>query len=514
MTTLLHLSPDGPRYWSRNRTGWQPLDQPPAPSEEPVWVVTDLAEESLVEIDIPRLWGSNRTALIERQLATRFPDTPYRLRLPIEHGQTFAERLTPTHHTLFGISADKINAELDSRNLQVAGLCASTQLLTHIGSQRKLPNELFVILPGPSWLRVVFIRNRVPLLTRLAPTADAAAQAEEIIRTHRYLENNRILQRGTQPPPVLILGASHALAAPLAAARLTLIAPPAPWQAQPPGDWQTALFDLAIRQQPYGQLAPTQRRIVYLARKTQRAALITAGLCLLTGGLAAAGNLQSLISARTQIATARTTLQQLDGNLAELDQRISRFGVAPDLMRRAVALERDEIIRAPQIQPHLQLLGQAIDGDSGLRLSSLEWQLLAAHTPPCTRHLTDAASTTDKPSGDASPPPSEEATRTDTSPAPKVELAFELLLPGSVGPRTRAQLLRQLSARLAALPGATIYLDPAAQLTRGTLRGGALLAGEENKNFTWCMTLAGAQPTPGTDTQPNPLPSTLSQERP
>jgi hypothetical protein len=46
MTTLLHLGAAGRQLWARNRNGWQPLIGEPD-TRQPVWVVTDLAEESL-----------------------------------------------------------------------------------------------------------------------------------------------------------------------------------------------------------------------------------------------------------------------------------------------------------------------------------------------------------------------------------------------------------------------------------------------------------------------------------
>lgn len=291
MKTLLHLSPAGRQYWRRTRQGWQPLTGDPD-TRDPLWVVTDLAEESFAEIETPRLYGRDRNDLLDRQLATRFPDTPYRSRLKVDHGGKLIERLVPTRFTLFGITAaDKLNAEFDARNISIAALCPTSLLLTRMARHKQLPPDLFVVLPSTAGLRIVFVKNRIPILTRLAPIPDqVAAQAEEIIRTHRYLENVRTLQRGSQPPPVMILGNAAAFAAPLGAARLELVAPPPPWNNAAYNDWRLPLFDLALREQPFGQLAPVARRTVYLARRLRQGALAAAAAAVVAGLLAAGTN--------------------------------------------------------------------------------------------------------------------------------------------------------------------------------------------------------------------------------
>ena len=80
MKTVLHLTPGGSQYWLKGRDGWQPHDGPPS---GPVWVVTDLAEEGFAEIQIPRIFGRDRQNYVSRQVASRFPDTPYRTTLPV-----------------------------------------------------------------------------------------------------------------------------------------------------------------------------------------------------------------------------------------------------------------------------------------------------------------------------------------------------------------------------------------------------------------------------------------------
>ena len=79
LKTLLHLAPDGAQLWQKTKGQWLPLDRAHRGS---VWIVTDMAEETISEIKVPRLYGRDRAGFINRQLSSRFPETPYKLALP------------------------------------------------------------------------------------------------------------------------------------------------------------------------------------------------------------------------------------------------------------------------------------------------------------------------------------------------------------------------------------------------------------------------------------------------
>ncbi|MBP9712330.1 MAG: hypothetical protein KBD60_01400 [Sterolibacterium sp.] len=504
-TTLLHLTSAGAQRWQRTRQGWQalPADTPIDPLN-PLWVVTDLAEESFVDIEIPRLYGRDRGDLIERQLATRFPDTLYRTRLNLAHSPGLAERMAPTRHTLFGLGgADKIDALFDANTdshtgadtLPIAALCPTSLLLTHLGRHKSLPADLFIILPSPQALRIVVLKNRLPVLTRLVTVAaDAAQQAEEIIRTHRYLENTRVLVRGAPPPPTLILGDRTAYSAPLAAARFELIAPPPPWSSQPPADWRFPLFDLAVQKQPFGQLAPIRRRTVYFTQTLRRLAYRATLASLLTGAVAAGFNVDELFTHLNEKSQNQHTTEQMNQQLAELEQHSARFGVSHDFMQRALALQQNEITDAPAFDRQLRQIAHALDDPDtarNIRLSHLEWRLLPAGATACEKWRTSAAP--DTPGSPQEAPAAEPSTtETTATPPSQAEIQFELLL-GASSPRVRLETLRRLSARLHALDGIKLFNDPSTTLNKETLRGGAQ-ADSSDKNPSVCLSLPGATP--------------------
>ena len=90
MKTVLHLTPAGSQLWRKGPAGWQAHD---GASSGPVWVLTDLAEEGFADLQVPRIFGRDRQAFVARQLASRFPDTPYRTVLPAARGGSQRARI-------------------------------------------------------------------------------------------------------------------------------------------------------------------------------------------------------------------------------------------------------------------------------------------------------------------------------------------------------------------------------------------------------------------------------------
>ncbi len=106
MKTLLYITPNGTQYWQRNKSSWSVLSQAESTDlKGNLWILTDLAEETFAEIQVPRLLGSNRTDFLKRQLRSRFPETLYRLALPTREGSNFIKRLASPHQTLFAVDA-------------------------------------------------------------------------------------------------------------------------------------------------------------------------------------------------------------------------------------------------------------------------------------------------------------------------------------------------------------------------------------------------------------------------
>ena len=481
MKTVLHLASSGSQLWCKTRDGWQAHDGPPT---GPLWVVSDLAEESFSEIQVPRIFGRDRQAFIARQLASRFPDTPFRTTLPPPPGGSLMERIAPPRLTLLGVdAARRVNASLDALSVPVAGVWAMSMLLANIGCKKTLPSELFVVLPASDGLRIVFIKNRVPALSRLIPGASKPQdQAAEIIRTLRHLENTRVLGRTELRHSVLILGDSNGIASLLSHDHLDLIAPPPPWTTTPPSDWRFALFDLVLTS-PAGQLAPLSRRTKFVAARLSQPAYACAALSLGLALWAAGDNLRDIVASHSSRDQIHGSMQKLAAQVSEADQKMAGFGVAAELVRKAVLLDREEIISAPSLPAQMHRLGEVIGRHEGVRLEQLEWRIVPTAQPSCIL----GAPT---PSGGAEAPATGDAV-----PSKRLaEISFVLTLPEDQPVKTRALSVASLSSMLGKLEGATLIRDPAKGLAQATLHGGG--TGEKTeKSLSWCLTLAGQPPT-------------------
>lgn len=476
MKNVLHLTSSGSQLWRKSRDGWQTSDGPPVGS---VWVVTDLAEESFAEIQIPRIFGRDRQGFIARQLASRFPDTPYRTTLSPRPTGGLMDRLAPPRQTLVGLdAAQRVNSALDTLTAPVAGVWAMSMLLAQIGCKKTLPPELFVVLPAPDALRIVFIKNRIPVLSRLIPgVIEARDQAAEITRTLRHLENIRVLDRAERRHGVLLLSDAQDMASLLAPDRLDLLPAPPPWTTSSPSDWRFALFDLALTSPP-GQLAPLARRTKYVATRLRPPAYAAAALSLILALWASVGNLRDISAYNAGSNQTQGNIQSLATRLSDVELKMAGFGVPAELVRRAVTLEREEITLAPSLATHMQQLGQIVAQDDAARLTQLEWRIVPTGQTVCALGAPRVA-------GNSEPP----AVADTAEPKRVVEISFNVALAQEQPSRARAQSVAGLSAKLRELKGVTLVQDPGKGLELVTLSGGGT-SPTPDKPLSWCLTLA------------------------
>lgn len=482
MNRVLFITPGESRWWRREGGDWVSGS---AESDDPVWVVTDLAEESLNEFKVPRLYGRDRSAFVQRQVAGRYPDTPFCGAIPNPAQGDPLGSLVPTRYVMFGIdAAERIDTELDAMRAPLAGLWPISMLMGVLASHRTLPPDLFVVLPGPESLRIVYLRNRIPILTRLTLTPDQPdAQIDEIVRTIRHLENTQAVSRDSKGFPVLFLGDSTRIEPLLAPARLTRVELPQKGAAVV-SDWRHALFDLVLKS-PVGQVAPLARRVGFLSAKLSRIARYLALLIFIVGLFAASSNLLSIYRKVEQRLAVAEQIEDLDQQIDGLNAHIASYGVSPDIVRKAMALAENEIDSAPDIEPYLRMVSQTIARDPNLRIKELQWRLIAPGVEPCVASLAQGGATGS--GGEAKTPGSD---------VRRVELGFELGIPESYGPRDRALTLRAVSGAVATVEGVTVLLDANKEQASGSLRGGSIVSGATQ--LKWCLTL------PGTSAKPKP----------
>ena len=483
MKTLLHIGPHGAQCWQKSQAGWQLQTDAPT---GPVWALTDLTEEGLAQIQIPRLLGRDRRDYTRRQLAHRFPDTLFRIALAQRGSGSFMQRLAAPSQLLLAVDANEcLQAALVSQAATLAGLWSTSMLLALIGRHPNLPPDLFIVKPGRGGLRVVFLQDRCPVLTRLAPATDQATeQAAEIARTLHHLENTREIARSKRRHAVLFLGESAGLAAALAAQGLDRVTPPPPWHNGYPRDWQFALFDLALKS-PIGQLAPLEQRAAFLGQRLRRSAYAASALVLGMAGFAGNGQFQASVATQHERDQIQTQVQQVQVELAQAKQGAGRWSVTPQRLRLALSLDQQEVTMAPDIAAAMSSVAEIVEHHAPARVRRLDWQLLSGADVACVARGSNSAPATTTESANALPHP--------------VELRLELALDATATAQARTRTLAEMTRELSQLSGATLLLDPARERFENTLSSDS-----QAPTANWCLTLANPlDPQPKPTVQPS-----------
>ena len=483
MTTVLHISTAGPTWWKKTPTGWDAASEP---TQGYAGVVTDLAEETFAEITVPRIFGADRANYVQRQLQSRFPETSFRIALPAVSEGSFMERLAPPRQTLTGVEpGERIQSALQGLQVSVAGVWSTSLLLAQLGKKAPMPADLFIVLCQPQSMRILFLKQRSPVLTRLiTATQSAPEQAAEIVRTLRHLENTHVIERENQRFGLLLLGAAPGLAQALAGERLDPVAPPAPWNKAAVADWNHVLFDMAVKNPP-GQLAPVPYRATYLARKWAQAAQVAGALCLAAIMWVASGSINAALDAYSARNVLQADMQSIAAKVAETDSAISVIGVTPELVSKAVAIDKEEITSAPSMQADMERLSRVIGSVPGVQLKSMQWQVLGANDKACA----DGGSVSGAPAPVAPAAPSAESAA-NAAPALKGEVQFSVLVPEGTGPRLLAQQTAEISRQLTLVKGISVLQDPVSRLRQGVITAGGVKV-QTDGEIQWCITMAG-----------------------
>lgn len=492
MPTILYVTAEDATWWSQTsaKGPWTAL---PGPILGPVSVVTELTEETLLEISVPRVFGSDRSKFVARQLANRFPDTRFRAALPPQPTGGLMDRLAPPQQVLVAVDPpDRLQAALSQVQGPLAGVWSTSLLLTQLAKRHALPATLLMVLSHANTTRIVFLKNHAPLLTRLVAANDTAAdQAAEVLRTIRHLENTRVIERGTQRLTALLMGTGKGLAAILSADRVDAWPLPSKWSGHTETDWRGVLFDLA-RHQPPGQLAPLALRTTFAAQRLEKSARIAIGVCLAATVAAGSGSVLALLQDRNTKTLLNANSQALAVQIAEVEAIITAFGVSPELLRRALALDHDEITTAPSIAAQLTEVSRAFSPIAGARIKNLQWQLLPA-SATSSACPSDASAQTAIATPAAAPTPPVDAA---AAPVRQVELKMTVTLGPDAGPRLRLQQATRITENLRALPGVSVLQDPALNLRDGDLSSGGAGRAEPERTLQWCLVLPGNAPHP------------------
>lgn len=477
MKTVLFIDSSGQRYFQCIAGMWRLISEPN--SKDSLWVLVNLPTESLELIDLPRITGRDRSNFLQRRLNGLFPESSYRTAHILSGGM-----LKPGKVMLSGFNAIKDIAGVQGEQAATfVGLWGAAAVLGMM-ARKFVPADVLLVLPSAHELRILVIKDRIPVFTRYV-FCDGFNNVNEILLTRNYLEDQQIFESG-KTPPVLFLGDSSSAEATLQNDELTFL--PVPKEFLPKGEagWLQPLFNYIISSPP-GQLAPLASRARYYARKVRRAAYGAALVSLVGVSLYGQGDWRGLVEMQLRERTLHSETRAASTERERLKKQISDMGADPELVRQAKEFADQEITAAPDVETFFALAAAAIADLPDVRVKSLTFHL-----------VTDSASSCQDRSAQSSayqvgsvPPVAGVGGAAMNSPR-QAEVELTIMWPGDLSLRAKAEERKRISASLQGVVGVTILRDPTIVARSAILRGGAGGSAEQSED-SWCMGVSWKQ---------------------
>lgn len=496
MKTVLFINSSGARYFRRDNGNWRLIDKPDR--NDKLWVIANLSEEMLEPLQVPVLFGSDRSHFLERHLSASFPHSQYRA-APIVSGNRFK----PSTVVLTGLTAaDTVTRELNKLDVTIAGVWGMSILLTLIAHRLSLKNIMLVI-PSAHYLRILVIKDGIPVITRCIHRYSEDSDREndgdsnEILRTRQHLENRHIFEHDALPP-ILYLGEASTVSSHLSRAGITLH--PLPAELAPRGEtaYLHPLLEL-VTTSPRGQLAPLQLRARHLAENVRDAARAGILASLLAAIVFGQQDFRALIDLFGREKTLTAELQKAVNERERLAGRISSTGKDPALVRQATKFSALEMDAAPTPESILQFTAAAIADLPQVRIKSLTFRFPKPGDHYCQGRSVINLPLIDK-KLDLSLPGGSMPAEPD-NPTRYTELQFSILLTEAMPPAAQAEIRKHISAALKAREGVQLMQDPAAFSLINTLKGGFGMSNTETENL-WCMSIPWRTTPPGETGKP------------
>lgn len=413
--------------------GWLPARGAVVPGEPPAGAslvaVVDSADEMHAVTTLPAVRGSHAIRLLQRRLEREYPDTGLRAAIRLKRRGPGA----PAEAVLLALSAD---AEL-VRRLEALGeahaLCAVTTpsllVAAWLRRARLRPRRLLVMLPTPAGLRLVFIEDGQPSLSRLMPPLDTSGgTAGEIARTIEYLQNTNRLERN-EALEIWCWGMSAEDAAACEPGRIAHVfsaAPHRPNLPDPQRDGLPALLALASTLPAGTQLAADALRLGWFARQAGRWSRGLAAAVLLIAIGASIVFTQRAQSLQREAAQVRASYSAISSNRAELDARLAERGLQLEDVLVLPAAAQALRTSAVALEEAFAVVGRSFGAETALQLQALEFRSM--------------------PLPAMSAPEAFGCDGEELPPAPIVKVAFGL--PEELDLRTRSAALAKLRASL------------------------------------------------------------------
>jgi hypothetical protein len=350
-------------------------------------VVLDIADETHTVDNVPVVRGGADAALLaRRRLEREFPGVTLKtlLRVRRRRRENVADVVLIAADTAARHSAAlaEFAGQHDLRGVYTPAMLVA-EWLRRAGQMHR---QVLVVLPTPAGLRLVFVDQGRPLLSRLMPQFDAEAAAVEIGRTVQYLHNTQRVNRDA-PVEIWFWGMADSLVEdclPAGDTYRVVATPAAPRLPDPAGGGFQALLQLVATRPPRDQLAPHKLRVGWIAVLTRRwslgmaAAVLVMGFAMAFWFVRSAGDLRAAtVSLREQEAA---TVARRAGIEADLRLQGLSLQQVQDLPEAAAAVQAGRV----PLREALEVAGRVFGAQSGIALQTLEFQSAPLAGAPAT----------------------------------------------------------------------------------------------------------------------------------
>jgi hypothetical protein len=457
----------------------QPLPVPP-PTAQSVRVVVDLIEETHGVIKVPALMGSDRTGFIRQQMQSLLPDVILRANWQTLASQPWLPKAFQIHAV--GVASQTLQTALDQEVAQkrpVQGVWPLSYLMAQWAAKQpslKTSAWLFLCLGLPHGLRMVLLKQGVPVFSRLLLDLGPVQQAHEISVTLKYLIDNRMLDRAVQPGIVLMqpgIGLAQALQDEGVTVLSAVLAQSA----------QGVLADvLALAGgKALGQMAPPPVRRYFLARQARQGLILIGALLALGGTWMVAGQAQTVLDQLEQTRQWQQQTRDMASKAQSIQQGIAASGVDTNMMRLTIEVKQRELQAGIDQPAALMRLGQLMQAQPEAELVRSNLSLVTSvcgGVPPIasvagaggvvsvTRRLSSGQTTAD----------------TDL----RAEWQFEIRPASGLSPRTRQQVLDELGKTVRGWPEWQVHSDPVQSASGAVIASNQAGSGPGN-DWRWCL---------------------------
>jgi hypothetical protein len=446
------------------------MAQAPSPSC-PVVIVADLIEETHVQIGVPAVTGKDRQSFVQIQMQSLLPDTPFRAVWQTPSSWPFLSK--PFSLNGLGVPSLSLKETIAQQLLlerPVVGVWSLSYLISiWMVSQKDTAGQPCVLLAlAQSYgLRLVLLKEDIPVFSRLL--FDSTTYVQELTDTIKYLQDNRILDRGLQPV-LAVLNPPEGFEAELQANGLQLLPRREPIRPFRTLVWP-AFVKLAQRQVP-GQMANVHERRFYLAQQAKRAVLLS-GMLLVVGLLwGAYSQAVDAWTQRQQTQDAERQSVDMHHQALVIQQAITASGVDTGVMRLAIQVQRQELAHGIELLPPFWALGQLLSQQTQTRLnhSSLRLQPQACEAANAVAPVAPNANTSD-----------------DTL---QVEWSFEIAPHENTSPRERQRLLEETAETIQRWKAWRVKVDPLQQAAVAPISVESVGVSVSLPEWKWCLSPA------------------------